>query len=179
MYSNAEKKLYVKAFKINCHNCSINFGPDFKISNEPFNLKVTFETLADSPVLAKVDPHMIEKAAHLRLEFDPVLLNLRQDIYTQILRCLDLNINFQDFMEREYYFVKFYDIEEFFKQLKNVINMRIKIFFKSLQIRLKHLDGSFLSELWLYNMRLNMLKHMDGMNKLYVKIHKLYIFQQE
>ena len=46
------------------------------------------------------------------MRFDPLQLMINQEVYTKILRILDLNINFTDFFEKEYYFFKFVHMEE-------------------------------------------------------------------
>ena len=76
----------------------------------------------------------------MRIKFDPIQFRIRQDVYTQILRILDLNINYTDFLEREFYFFKYYEIEEYFRTLENVVGMRIKVNFQCLSLRLEHID---------------------------------------
>jgi hypothetical protein len=85
----------------------IFFGEESPVNDEPFNLAIIYESLAYSPILGKLDPRIVEQASHLRIKFDPVHLTLRQDVYTKILRILDLNINYTDFLEKEYFFFKF------------------------------------------------------------------------
>ncbi len=92
---------------------------------------------------------------------------------------MDLNINFTDFKTEEFFFVKFMDIEDYYKQLTNVVSMRIKLKFKALSIKLRHLDGSFLSELILFNLGVNITKYMDYTSKQIVKIENFYISESE
>lgn len=74
------------------------------------------------------------------MKFDPVHITISQEIYTKILRILDLNINYTDFLEKEYYFFKFVLMEDYFKIFKDIVGMRIKIDFKCLCLRLEHID---------------------------------------
>jgi hypothetical protein len=48
--------------------------------------------------------------------------------------------------------------------------MRIKVLFKCLSLRLEHIDGSFLAELMLANLLVNMIKFRDFKNILEVQI---------
>jgi hypothetical protein len=74
-------------------------------------------------------------------------LTIKQKIYTMILRIVDLNVAYTDFLEREYYFLKFVLMEEYFKSLEDIVGMRMKIDFKCLALRLEYVDDSFVSEL--------------------------------
>ena len=91
------------------------------------------------------------------------------------MRILDLNINFTDFLEKEYYFIKFVLMEEYFKIFEDIVGMRIKIDFKCLSLRLEHIDQSFLSELMLLNMSLKMTKYRDFKSNLEVDIQNFFI----
>ena len=77
------------------------------------------------------------------------------------MRILDLNINFTDFLEREYYFLKYTEIEEYFKKLEGIIGMRIQIVLRCLSLRLEHIDKTFLSELMLVNAAIKITKYRD------------------
>ena len=88
-------------------------------------------------------------------------MTIKQKVYTMILRILDLNINYTDFLEREYYFLKFVLKEEYFKSLEQVLGMRLKIDFKNLALRLEHVDNTFVSELMLLNYVVKIRKYRD------------------
>ena len=149
------------------------------MTEHPFNIKIVFESLAYSPLLSKIDPKVLDQATHIRIKFDPFQLTIRQDIYTKILRILDLNINFTDFLEREYYFFKYVEMDEYFKTIPNIVGMRIKIDFSCMAIRLEHIDRSFLSELMLVNMVLKMIKYKDYKNVMDIKIQNFFIFDRK
>ena len=127
--SSKEKELYVRSFRMNAHHSRFMFGQDIILTEKPFNMGIIYEGLAYSPLLQKVDPKVIDQSTHMRIKFDPIQFRIRQDVYTQILRILDLNINYTDFLEREFYFFKYYEIEEYFRTLENVVGMRIKVNF--------------------------------------------------
>lgn len=156
-----EQRLYVKAFKINCDDVLIKFGQNSLLTKDTLNIKVTYENLAYSPLINRIDPYILDKSSTVTINLNPVEITLPQNIYTGILRCMDLNINFTDFKTEEFFFVKYMDIEDYYKQLSNVVSMIIKLKFKALSIKLSHLDGSFLSELILFNLGVSITKFMD------------------
>lgn len=55
---------------------------------------INFEKLAFSPLFEKMDLLSLEPFFLIDLNFEPIELILPQDIYTYILRCLDLNVNY-------------------------------------------------------------------------------------
>lgn len=52
---------------------------------------------------------------HILLNFEPIELILPQDIYTCILRILDLNINYTDGLTESYFFYNNIEIEDFLR----------------------------------------------------------------
>eukprot|EP00347_Sterkiella_histriomuscorum_P018285 403346093 len=172
---NPEKKLLVQCFRIGCENVQIKFGEKSYITQEPFSIKVLFEKLSHSELLQRADPLLIEQASHIFINFDPVDLSFNQTVYTGILRCMDLNMNFQDMLPKEYYFIRHQNMEDYFKQLVGVIGMRIKLKFSTLNLGLKHLDDSPLSQLSLDNFGINMIKYMDFKNEMLIKIENFFI----
>ena len=113
------------------------------------------------------------------MRFDPLHLTINQEVYTKILRVLDLNINYTDFFEKEYYFFKFVLMEEYFKIFEDIVGMRLKIDFKSMSLRLEHIDQSFLSELMLLNLSIKMTKYRDFKNQIEVDIQNFFIFDAQ
>jgi len=113
------------------------------------------------------------------MRFDPLQLMINQEVYTKILRILDLNINFTDFFEKEYYFFKFVHMEEYFKIFEDIVGMRLKIDFKCMSLRLEHIDQSFLSELMLLNLSIKMTKFRDFKNNMEVDIQNFFIFDSQ
>ena len=86
-----------------------------------------FTNLAYSPLLEKVSSKELNKAYKIDVEISPSLhLQLRQDIYTFILRCSDLNFAYTDSMHDHY---NFRNHGEYFRSkdyiLKNSISIRL------------------------------------------------------
>lgn len=103
---------------------------------------------------------------------------MRQDVYTQILRILDLNINFTDRLERQYFFFKYLEIDEYYKTLENIVGMRISVSFKCLALKMEHIDQSFLAEMMFSNLRVRMVKYRDYRNEMTVNITNFFIFDK-
>ena len=58
-------------------------------------MELNIEKLAFSPLFEKIDMYVdIDQSMQIDLMFEPIYLMLPQDIYTYVLRCLDLNINY-------------------------------------------------------------------------------------
>jgi hypothetical protein len=165
---NKNKELWAKSFRMEIDKAVITYGGDTILTDEPFNMSVLYENLANSPILAKLDPKIVDQASYLRINFDPVLITIKQKIYTMILRILD-------FLEREYYFLKFVLMEEYFKSLEEVVGMRIKIVFKCLALRLEHVDNTFVSELMLLNYIVKMTKFRDLKSMMDVDIQNFFL----
>jgi hypothetical protein len=73
-----------------------------------FDMEISFEKLNFSPLL--VDNYLSEGINFLDLDIcnkigiklSPLQLRFRIDVYTYFLRCLDLNINFVDSMDKHF-----------------------------------------------------------------------------
>jgi hypothetical protein len=90
---------------------------------------------------------------------------------------LDLNINYQDAFQEDFFFINYTNLNEYTKLLKDVIGMKINLNFLSLSLLMQHMDGSFLSELLLNNMQFNMIKYMDYDKKMNLSCEQFYILE--
>jgi hypothetical protein len=70
-------------------------------------------------------------------------------------------------------------MEEYFKIFEDIVGMRLKIDFKCMSLRLEHIDQSFLSELMLLNLSINMTKFRDFKNHMEVDIQNFFIFDTQ
>lgn len=89
-----------------------------------------------------------------------------------------MNINFTDRLEREYFFFKYQEIEDYFKTLEDIVGMRIKVNFKCLSLKLEHIDRSFLAEMMLQNLAVKMTKYRDYKGSISVRIRNFFIFDK-
>lgn len=67
-----------------------------------FDMKVIFEKLNYTPLLENnytskdIDFVQLDISYKISITFSPVIMRLKQDIYTYIMRCVDLNFNYTD-----------------------------------------------------------------------------------
>lgn len=93
-----------------------------------------FTNLAYSPLLEKVSSKELNKAYKIDVEISPSLhLQLRQDIYTFILRCSDLNFAYTDSMHDRY---NFKNHGEYFRSQDHLLKNSISIRLPALQLAL-------------------------------------------
>jgi len=99
---------------------------------------------------------------HLKIRSSHLQLILRKDIYTYLLRCMDLNINYSDQMGPEFQFSIWNENSDtnYLKQEKELVEtfqgkevhkMKIYLQWPSISIQLQHEDNQFLAELVLAN----------------------------
>jgi hypothetical protein len=55
-----QKMLWCKSFGMQAEKAMIVFGGHTPLTDEPFNLKISFENLAPSPILPKLDLKLVE-----------------------------------------------------------------------------------------------------------------------
>lgn len=69
---------------------------------EPFDLSMTFNKLNYTPLLSQsflspsIDPLELDLSHHLKMKFSPVAMRFKKEVYTYLLRCMDLNMNYTD-----------------------------------------------------------------------------------
>jgi hypothetical protein len=57
---NKNKELWAKSFRMEVDKAVITYGGDTILTDEPFNMSVLYENLANSPILAKLDPKIVD-----------------------------------------------------------------------------------------------------------------------
>ena len=140
---------------------------DEKLSllKQTFNLFVEYKKISYSEVIEKIDNKDCDKAAQINIKFDPLLLILPQSIYTYMLRCADLNTAYTDNLREEYHFIKWLGIDEYYKELANVVDKRIDMYMPVLSLTLQNSDGSFIAEMLFKEFNFEMISYMDTMKK--------------
>ena len=69
-----------------------------------------------------IDSHELDKSFLVNIGFTPHLhLMLREDIYTFILRCVDLNFAYTDYLDEKY---NFRNEEEYFRSVDYLLKSR-------------------------------------------------------
>ena len=110
-WKSEDKKLWVTSFMIQMKRMGITYrtsindkgddGREFEIAS-PFDLDLTFTKpnftplMPDNYISEKIDFTELDISYHMHLNFSPLIMHLRQDVYTYILRCNDLNLNYSD-----------------------------------------------------------------------------------
>jgi hypothetical protein len=69
-------------------------------------------------------------------------------------------------------------MEDYYKQLANVIDKYIILNMSTLSLAMRHSDGSDLGELFLQTFVYKMTKYMDGVNALEILCKQLYILDK-
>jgi len=64
---NKEKELWAKSFRMEIDKAKIIYGGDTALTDQPFNMSILFENLANSPILAKLDPKIVDQSTYLRI----------------------------------------------------------------------------------------------------------------
>ncbi len=100
--SNPEKETWVTKFDIDMSQMSIKYDSNqFEIAPS-FNLNIAFEKLNYTPLLEEsyiskdIDFLELDISYKIQMKFSPLIMHLRSDVYTYLLRCVDLNINYSD-----------------------------------------------------------------------------------
>ncbi len=100
-----QKTLLQSQFLIDCKEVSIKYSHDKFLVAPPFDLKVTFGNLVRTDFLHMIDSNQLDKFYEIDIEFQPHFnLRLREDIYTFLLRCVDLNFGYSDNLEQKFMF---------------------------------------------------------------------------
>ena len=96
-----DKLTYVNSLFLNIAGICLGFKGD-KITN-PFDLSIDLERVNPSPLLVDMflspgidfSDFQLQESMTIRCK-NTVEMNFRQPTYTYLLRCMDLNVNFQD-----------------------------------------------------------------------------------
>jgi len=68
-------------------------------------MKLDFAFLSNTPLLQRIDSHELDKSFIVDMWFEPQLhMRLREDIFTYILRVVDLNFAYTDYLEDKFVF---------------------------------------------------------------------------
>ena len=84
---------------------SIKYSEDKFVVATPFDLKIVFGNLIRTDLLHMIDSSQLDKSYEITIDFEPQLnLRLREDIYTFLLRCVDLNFAYSDNLDEKFNF---------------------------------------------------------------------------
>jgi hypothetical protein len=111
----------------------------------PFDLRVVFGNLIRTDLLHMIDSSQLDKSYEITIDFDPQLnLRLREDIYTFLLRCVDLNFAYSDNLDEKFNFA----LEtEYFRSSNYIVKSKTTIRTNYLALSLFTKEGDKLSEI--------------------------------
>ena len=92
---------------------------------EPFDFSFSFSTLNYSSMLGMIDSHELDKSYEAQIEIRPAyVLKFKQEVYTYILRCIDLNFGYTDYLQDLF---NFKNEEEYFRSTDQLLKARALI----------------------------------------------------
>lgn len=193
-----DKETIVNVMDINMNQVRIDFNEkQFEIT-PPFNMNIEIERvnyselLIDEDFLTKsVNFELFDKADHITIQSTGFALNFKQEVYTYLLRVMDLNINYYD-MQSEGYQLYCWDSHDYMKYLNledqvvekykdsSVYKRMIKMQFPSLSIKCLEDSQTYgkdhlLSELILYNLDLSMKMFLDYRKNIELQSHTFFL----
>ena len=144
--SNPDKEVWVTKFLIDMKDMSLKFDSGNFVITPSFDMKTTFEKLNYSPLLEDsynskdIDFTELDISHKISINFSPLIMHLRIDVYTYILRCMDLNINYSDELTKFFQLAIWNDgsdtqkylvqEKEIVKKFKNKEVFKMKIYLK-------------------------------------------------
>lgn len=90
----------------------------------PFDFCLDFGTLIRSPYLGDIPSSELDKSYESNLEITKLKLRFREDIYTYMMRCIDLNLAWTDGKDE---FYVFRNEEEYFKSTERLLKSKFRI----------------------------------------------------
>lgn len=140
-----KKLALTNTFLIGTKDLGIKFQPAGVDLTNPFSVNVDFTNLAYSTQLIKVSSKELDKSFKINVELVPKLhLSLRQDVYTFLLRCIDLNFAYTDGLEAAY---NFRNTEEYFKSTAFILKTAVHVRTHSVNLSIFESQETLLTEL--------------------------------
>ena len=124
---------------------SIKYSEDKFVVATPFDLKIVFGNLIRTDLLHMIDSSQLDKSYEITIDFEPQLnLRLREDIYTFLLRCVDLNFAYSDNLDEKFNFA----VEpEYFRSSNYIVKSKTTIRTHYLSLSLYTKSGDKLTEI--------------------------------
>ena len=124
--NHPSKKTFVNIIDIDMQQVRIDYNSKAYQITKPFDMLISFERINYSELLIDqfiskgIDFEQFNMSELISIVSSPLNFNFKQDIYTYILRILDLNINFYDNLTAGYQlftwnsqdFMKYLDLEQ-------------------------------------------------------------------
>ena len=97
-----EKEVWVTKFIIDMKDMGIRYDSNKFELAPSFDMRIIFEKLNYTPLLEdsfnskNIDFTELDISYKININFSALIMHLRSDVYTYLLRCMDLNINYSD-----------------------------------------------------------------------------------
>jgi len=124
--SYPDKKTYINIIDIDMKSVRIDFDSKSYMITPPFDMLISFERINHSELLINqflskdIDFEEFDKSDHLKFKSTALEMNFKKEIFTYLLRVLDLNINYYDNLDPGYQlfawnshnFMQYLDLEQ-------------------------------------------------------------------
>jgi hypothetical protein len=172
-----EKLVQMASFKINIDDVTL-FHNDEELANIEEQFNVTFETILNSESLEYIDPLALNKAMCIYLDFCPIKLKISKQQFTYLMKCLDLNVNYDDGVRELYDFKgkkQFTDLNPIREDYRNLI---VDFKLRSISLSLFFL-GEFLSEIVCQDVAILVDKYVSTKNFVDISSSALWMFGEQ
>jgi len=98
--SYPDKKTYINIIDIDMKSVRIDFDSKSYMITPPFDMEISLERINHSELLINqflskdIDFEEFDKSDHLKFKSTALEMNFKKEIFTYLLRVLDLNINY-------------------------------------------------------------------------------------
>ena len=165
------KEVMQAKFIIDCKDVTFRYSRDQFLVAPSFDLNVQFCYLSNSPLLPMIDSHELDKYFEIFIGFTPHLnLKLREDIYTFILRCVDLNFAYTDYLEDKF---NFRNDEEYFRSVDYLLKSRTVISTDYIALSLLTKGGEQLTELGLKMPKIIIDYHLNKRHNYIIQVEEM------
>jgi len=171
-----KKKVRMSSFKIDIENSKF-YHNNLQMGTMDM-LKVDFRQLVFSELLEYIDPLALNKAFCTDLNFSPITIQLSKVQFTYLMKCLDLNINYDDGMKEQYDFRKKIDFTEVHKIEDDYKTMVFNINMTSVSLSLYFLN-EFLSEIVCQDLDMTVDRFASNKNIIEICSTALWTFGEE
>jgi hypothetical protein len=146
------------------------------------------ELLQESYLSPNIDFADLDFGYKISINFTPLKMHLKQDVFTYLLRCNDLNINHTDqlapFFQLAIWNNGGEDTQKYLKQEKQTVErykgkevykMKVDLHFPSLVLRIHNKENAFLAEMIFWGADIDFHKFIDYRKDIAFKAHTFFI----
>ncbi len=159
-HKQPDRPILTGTFVIDARDISISYMPaGFEVAS-PCSIHVEFTSLSYCPQLIKISSKELDKSYKVTVDIQPKLqLCFDQEVYTFILRCVDLNLAYTDNLESKY---NFCNTEEYFNSSAYILKNAIYIHSRSLGLSIYESKDKLLTELLIKEPQVNIMMYLNN-----------------